>query len=89
MHSSDVHEWIKAYERSRRTQAEAHRELDRLGLITRDDERDECDLEIGGHGNRERAGWEESQPPLILETVTRMALLIGTAMIAALAIYFG
>jgi hypothetical protein len=89
MHSSDVHEWIEAYERSHRKQDEGHLELDRLGLITRNDDLDACDLGLGGQWNHDWAPWEQSPPSRPLQTATRLALLVGTATIAALAIFFG
>ena len=89
MHSSDVRAWIEAYERSQSERGKPHRELDRLALITRDEDLDECDPELDGPWNRDRAVREEPWPPWPLETATRLALLVGAAMIAALAILFG
>ena len=86
MHSSDVRKWINAYEHTHREQDQGRRELDGFGLITRDEDQDIGDSGLDGEWNRERAPWAASRP---FETAIRLVLLVGTAMIAALAIFFG
>jgi len=86
MHSSDVRKWINAYEHTHREQDPGRRELDRLGLISRDEDHDARDSGLDGQWNREHGAWEESRP---FETATRLMILVGTAMIAALVILFG
>jgi hypothetical protein len=86
MHSSDVRKWINAYEQTHREQDQGRLELDRLGLISRDEDRAAGDSGLDGQWNREHGAWEESRP---FDTATRLVVLVGTGIIAALVIFFG
>ena len=90
MHSTDVRKWIEAYERSQpdRKADRAHLELDRLGLITRDED-DESDSGLDGQWDRAHDAWEGAPRSRPLDTATRVALVVGAATIAVLAIFFG
>jgi hypothetical protein len=93
MHSSDVREWIEAYEQSRRRREKekAQVELDRLALITRDEDQLPGESAYGPDWQRETSGvgqeeWPVSKP---VDAATRLVLLMGVAIIASLAGRFG
>ncbi len=88
MHSSDVRKWIDSYDRAHRKEDAGRRELDRLAMLSQDEEL-ECDSGQSGRWNRGTAAWEESPSSKPAESTMRLALLFGAATIAALAIFFG
>jgi hypothetical protein len=91
MHSSDVREWIEEYDRRRRLleQMRGRRELERLALVSNRDDELERESEFCSRWVSEIPAPPAASVAGRGDRAAQVALLIGAAMIAALAVFFG
>jgi hypothetical protein len=91
MYDRDVRVRNGEYDRSGQSLQErrARRELERLALIVRNDNESDRDSELGGYWRGETLSGSGASSPRRGGRTAQVALLVGAAMIAALAVLFG